>query len=130
MGCTLSHCMLCELYSVPLHAVWAVLGPTACCVGCTRSHCMLCGLYSVPLHAVWAVLGPTACCVGCTQSHCVLCDVLDTHRGAVHVGGAVPGPLHSTEIELPCLSGKRRLCLYITFEDSACPAELPWWLSW
>ena len=41
-----------------------------------------------------------------------------------------PGPLHNTEIELPCLSGERRLCLCITFKDSACPAELPQWLSW
>ena len=37
------------------------------------------------------------------------------------------GPLHSTEIELPCSSGKRQLCLCIIIKDSACPAELPRW---
>ena len=36
-----------------------------------------------------------------------------------------PGPLHSTGVELTCLSGERRLCLCIIFKDSACPAELP-----
>ena len=36
----------------------------------------------------------------------------------------------STETELTCLSGERRLCLCITFKDSAYPAELPRWLSW
>ena len=35
-----------------------------------------------------------------------------------------------TEMEQPCLSGKRRICPCITSKDLACPAELPRWLSW
>ena len=35
----------------------------------------------------------------------------------------------STELELPCLTGERRLFPCIKLKDSACPAELPRWLS-
>ena len=36
----------------------------------------------------------------------------------------------TTEMELPCPSGERCPLAYINFKDSACPAELPQWLSW
>ena len=36
----------------------------------------------------------------------------------------------NAEVEYPCLSGERRHLPCINFKDSACPAELPRWLSW
>ena len=41
-----------------------------------------------------------------------------------------PGLLLNAEVEYPCLSGERRHLPCINFKDSACPAELPRWLSW
>ena len=36
----------------------------------------------------------------------------------------------NAEVEQPCLSGERRHLPSTNFKDSACPAELPRWLSW